>query len=151
MSSAALASFQTVQTIFYLPTELIILMAKYLGDADLYALTRVSHHMASIACPLYLARIGLILSQRSSTLCLSRDGFKALGIWLRSPGFSPSDQLFCTFSFNPQRATTEIACLQKFLDSLPPHPRPFFHRIYLIHVDAGSLHDLLVLCSMLSF
>ena len=49
----------------------------------------------------------------------------------------------CTFSFNPQRATTEMACLWKFLDSFPPYPRPFFHRVQLIHVDARSLHDLL--------
>jgi hypothetical protein len=118
-------------------------MVKHLCDADLYALTCVSHHMASIACPLYLARIGLIPSQHSNTLCPSRDGFKALGIWLRSPGFSPSDQLSCTFSFNPQRATTEMAYLRKFLDSLPPHPRPFFPRVHLIHVNAGSLRDLL--------
>jgi len=136
-------SFQTVQTIFYLPIELVTLVAKHLCNADLYALTRVSHHMASIACPLYLARVGLIPSQRSNNLCLSRDGFKALGICLRSPGFSPSDQLSCTFSFSPQRATMEIASLRKFLASLPPHPRPFFRRVHLVHVDVGSLRNLL--------
>jgi hypothetical protein len=68
---------------------------------------------------------------------------QTLGIWLRSPGFSPSDKMSCTFSFNLQCATTEMACLRKFLDLLLPYPCLFFHRIQLIHFNARSLHDLL--------
>jgi len=143
MSSEASASIQTVQTIFYLPTELITLMAKYLCNADLCILTQVSHRMAFIACPLYFVRKGLILSSDTNTLSLRDGGFEALDIWRRSPGFSAMKRLVCSFSFHPQCATTQMTHLRKCFNSLPPLPRSFFCYVRLTHIDAGCLEDIL--------
>ena len=140
MSSEASASIQTVLVIFNLPTELITLMAKYLCDADLCVLTRVSHRIASIACPLYFARKGLILSSVTNTLSLRDEGFEALDIWRRSPGFSAMNRLACSFSFHPQRAIEQMKHLRKCFDSLPSS---FFLHVRLTHIDAGCLEDIL--------
>ena len=71
-----------VHTIFYLPMELVTSVAVYLCDKDLYTLPRVSHRMASTACPLYFVRKGLVSSLPTNTLSLRGEGFKALNIWL---------------------------------------------------------------------
>jgi len=129
-------------TIFYLPTELITLMAGYLCDRDLYTLTRVSHRIACIACPLYFARKSILLSSHASTLSVRGEGFHALDVWRRSPNFSAMKLLACSFSFDPERATAQMELLQRCLGSLPPYPHTFFRYVHLTHVVARHPKDI---------
>src|SRR5882762_733542 len=132
-------------TIFYLPTELITLMAGYLCDRDLYTLTHVSHRIACIACPLYFARKSILLSSHDSTLSVRGEGFHALDVWRRSPNFSAMKLLACSFSFDPERATAQMELLQRCLGSLPPYPHTFFGYVHLTHIMSTSLVNLLSL------
>ena len=68
-------------TLFYLPMELITMMAGHLCDNDLYTLTCVSHRIACIAFPIYFVGKELILSSLTNTLSLCGEGFKALDVW----------------------------------------------------------------------
>ena len=83
--------------IFYLPIELIALVAEHLCDKDLYNLTRISHLMVSIACPIYSNRKKLGFLLHMNTVSVHSEAFKALDIWHRSPGFSVLKWLDCSF------------------------------------------------------
>ena len=138
-------------TLFYLPTELIAMMAGHLCDNDLYTLTRVSHRIACIAFLIYFVRKELILSSLTNTLSLCGEGFKALDVWHWSPAFSSLKRLACSFSFDPECAYTQMKHLQRCLNFLPRETRTFSRYVRLTHITAKSLDDLLSLLQSTAF
>jgi hypothetical protein len=133
-----------LRNIFYLPTELIAMMAGHLCDRDIYNLTRVSHRMASIACPLYSARKKLTFSSHTNTVSVRGEAYKALDVWRRSPGFSTtSKRLDCSFSLDSECAALQVALLHGCFNAIPSYPWTFFDRVRLTHVQTKNISDLL--------
>lgn len=101
--------------------------------------------MASIACPIFLRRHGYRLSPNGRSISLSGEAFKALSIWRRSPAFSSTSMLYCSFSHDIKQAALQIQYLKTLFCNLPPTPKMFFQHIYLAHVGAISLVNILAL------
>ena len=119
------------------------MIGKLLCDADLRNLTRVSRRLRAIGCPQYLRRKGVTESASRQSLRVHSDGFKALGMWRQSPGFSAQQILFCNFNFDPTLACLEIPWLLKFFISLPSQPSIFFRCICFYNIQTQTLQNLL--------
>jgi hypothetical protein len=132
-----------LRNIFYLPIELIAMMAEHLCDKDLYNLTRISHRMASIACPIYSDRKKLGFLSRTNTVSVHGEAFKALDVWRRSPGFSVSKRLDCSFSLDLGCAASQVAFLHSCLNTVPSYPWNFFDYVRLADVQTITISDLL--------
>lgn len=151
MLLAQLPDKRIVHPIFYLPTELIAMMAKHLSDGDLYNLTRVSYHMASIACPIFLRRKDLTFSSHMNTVSLHGEAFKAFDVWLRSPEFSAGKRLLCSFSRDMTYAALQMKYLYRCFNEFPLQPRTFFRHVRLTDVETRNVGDLLQLLALTVF
>lgn len=132
-------------SIFILPTELIVIIAKFASDEDLYALTCVSRRMASITCSILVARQGLVVDHVS--VCVEGNAFNALPVWYRSPDFSSKSLLFCTFSDDEEQAASQITRLRTFLFLRPTRAR--FETIHLVGLNIKLPVDLLSLLKLI--
>src|SRR5882762_2020558 len=133
--------------VFYLPIELIPMIAKRLYNKDLYNLTHISHHMASIACPIYSTQKKLIFLSHTNTVSVHGEAFKALDIWHRSPGFSVLKQLDCSFSLDLGCAASQVAFLHHCLNTVPSYLWNFFNYVCLADVQTITISSLLHLLS----
>lgn len=119
------------------------MVATYLCDYDLYSLTCVSHRMASIACPIYFVRKGLLVSPYNKDLSLRRDGFNAFAVWRRSPAFLAMQRLDCIFSFDLVEAAQQRQHLKEGFDLLPLEPKSAFDHVHFAHIQTQTLEEVL--------
>ena|ERR1700691_177797 len=132
-----------LRSIFYLPIELIALIAGHLCNNDLYNLTRISHCMVSITCPIYSTCKQLVFLSRTNTVSIRGEAFKALDVWRRSPGFSVSKRLDCSFSLDLACAASQVAFLHSCINTVPSYAWNFFNYIRLTDVQTITISDLL--------
>ena len=152
LHSRAVNDFIWRQTIVHLPPELISVIAELLCDKDLYGLTRVCHRLASVTCPIFLARQGL--RQCPQSLSLREQAFRFLPMWHRSPAFSPIPLLFCWFSVYSESAAAQMKCLQKTLPMLSSSVAvggTLFNSVYLCHVVPINMERVLGLLHTVVF
>ena len=119
------------------------MVAGHLHDKDLYILTHVSHRLASIACPLYLARKSLTFSSFNHSASLDGEAYKALDVLCRSPQFSSLKSLCCSFSCIPDHAATQKRDLHRWFDSFPSQTTDFFKDVSFNFIAVESPWDLL--------
>lgn len=94
---------------------------------DVRSLTCVSRFFASIACPIYVTKLGIDVTASPSFVRIHGASFQALAIWRRSRLFHhvQDKHLFCDFNTsNLQIARQQARALQRFL-STPFIGRPF--------------------------
>lgn len=132
-------------SVFVLPTELLVIIAKFASDEDLYSLTCVSRRMADVTCSILIARQGLTVDRVS--VCVEGNAFNALPVWYRSVEFVPKSLLFCTFSDDHKQAASQITRLRTFLSLRPTGAR--FETVHLIGLDIKLPIDLLSLLDLI--
>ena len=106
-------------------------------------LTRISHCMASIACPIYSSWKKLGFLSHMNTVSICGEAFKALDIWHQSPGFSVLKQLDCSFSLDLGCAASQVAFLHSCLNTVPSYPWNFFNYVHLTDIQTITISDLL--------
>jgi len=96
---------------------------------DVYALTRISRRMASIASPIFLAMRGF--TSQAYVISLENAAFEALSVWRRSELFNPRTFIMCWFHRTPSMANAQVMCLRQALAAMAARSAPAFEGISL--------------------
>ncbi|KIM80262.1 hypothetical protein PILCRDRAFT_9796 [Piloderma croceum F 1598] len=131
--------------ILVLPTETIENICLLVDESDgLKSLTRVNRLFASIACPIYVTKLGIHVRDTSRLVHTHSESFRALAIWHRSRLFPYLEDkiLVCDINDSDIKFTNQqTRALRHFL-SAPFIGRPFL-AIHINSADALSPPEIL--------
>lgn len=131
--------------ILVLPTETIENICLLVDESDdLKSLTRVNRLFASIACPIYVTKLGIHVRDTSRFIHTHSESFRALSIWHRSRLFPYLEDKILACDINDSDikfANQQTRALRHFL-SAPFIGRPFL-AIHINSADALSPAEIL--------